>query len=79
MPRKAKPKAAEISEDWSYESTVANVEGIVSRLETGELELGEVFAQFEQAVTYLKQCEQFLQGKQEQVELLIETLEDTEA
>lgn len=78
MPRKAKSKANESSfpEDWSYEATLEDVEAIVSRLETGELELGEVFSQFEQAVTQLKQCEQFLQGKQEQVELLIETLED---
>ena len=65
-----------LPQDWSYEAVVENVEAIVSRLETGELELGEVFKQFEQAVAQLKQCEQFLQSKQEQAGLLIETLED---
>ncbi len=87
MPRKPKSPAvagsapaaeALIPPDWHYETTVEAVEAIVARLETGELELGEVFEQFGQAVTYLKQCEQFLQGKQEQLGLLIETLEETE-
>ena len=77
MPRKAKAKVNEsiLPDDWSYEETVEAVEAIVNSLETGELELGEVFEQFEQAVTQLKQCEQFLQGKQDQVALLIETLD----
>ena len=81
MPRKAKasPPAQPIQpQDWSYETTLEEVEGIVSRLESGELELGDVFSQFEQAVAQLKQCEQFLQSKQEQVDLLIETLDDSD-
>ncbi len=75
-PRKKTAKSKALPADWKYESAVEQVEAIVDRLETGELELGEVFEQFQQAVQSLSQCEQFLQEKQTQVELLIETLED---
>lgn len=66
----------ELSENWSYEATVAEIEATVTRLEQGELPLSEVFDQFEQAVTHLRQCEDFLQARQTQVDLLIETLEE---
>lgn len=66
----------ESAPDWNYEITLAEVAAIVDRLETGELPLGEVFDQFQRAVQALNQCEQFLQEKQAQADLLIETLTD---
>ena len=64
--------------NWSYEAAITEVETIISRLETGELPLAEVFEQFETAVAALAQCESFLQGKQSQVDILIQTLEPLE-
>jgi exodeoxyribonuclease VII small subunit len=61
---------------WSYELTVAEVEAIINRIETGELELAEVFQQFAIAVKQLHQCEEFLTHQRHQVDLLIETLTD---
>ncbi|BAY10327.1 exodeoxyribonuclease VII small subunit [Calothrix sp. NIES-2098] len=61
---------------WNYEAKVAEIENIITRIETGELELEEVFDQFTTAVEYLRQCENFLQQRQQQVDLLIETLSD---
>jgi exodeoxyribonuclease VII small subunit len=63
-------------EGWNYEAKVIEVEGIIARIEAGELELSEVFDQFTKAVEYLRQCESFLQQRQQQVDLLIETLSD---
>lgn len=63
--------------DWRYEETVAEVEAIIARIESGELDLADVFDQFEQAVQYIQQCEAFLSDRQTQMELLIETLEDS--
>ncbi|GAA6617275.1 exodeoxyribonuclease VII [Scytonema hofmannii PCC 7110] len=63
-------------EGWNYEAKVAEVERIIARIESGDLELQEVFDQFASAVEYLRQCEGFLQERQQQVELLIETLQD---
>ena len=65
-----------ILSDWNYEAAVAQVEAIVARIEGGSLELEEVFDQFAAAVEHLRQCETFLQERQQQVNLLIETLKD---
>ena len=66
----------ESQQDWNYEAAVAKLEAIIARIEVGELELEEVFDQFAAAVEYLRQCETFLQERQQQVNLLIETLKD---
>ncbi|MEH2459218.1 exodeoxyribonuclease VII small subunit [Nostoc sp.] len=72
-----KRKSASNSEEgWNYEAKVIEIEGIIAGIEAGELELEEVFDQFAKAVEYLRQCESFLQQRQKQVDLLIETLSD---
>lgn len=63
-----------LPDDWNYEATVALVESIMARIEAGELELADVFDQFAAAVEYLRQCELFLAQRQQQMDLLIETL-----
>jgi len=67
---------ATLKPDWNYEAKVAEVEKIIAQIEAGELELEEVFEKFTAAVEYLRQCETFLQQRQQQVDLLIETLSD---
>ncbi len=61
---------------WNYEATVNQIEVIVARIESGELDLADVFEQFSAAVDYLRQCEAFLADKQQQMDVLIETLMD---
>ena len=68
--------AVSLQKEWKYEVAVAEVENIIAQIEAGELELEEVFEQFATAVEYLRQCETFLQQRQQQVDLLIETLND---
>jgi exodeoxyribonuclease VII small subunit len=63
-------------ENWSYEGKVAEIEQIIARIEAGSLDLADVFDQFATAVEGLKECDQFLQERQLQVDLLIETLQD---
>ncbi len=62
--------------DWNYEATVAEIEALMSQIESGDLELAEVFEHFALAVEYLKQCEAFLAHKRSQVDIIIETLTD---
>lgn len=62
--------------DWSYETTVVQVEQMINRIESGNLDLAEVFNEFASAVEYLRQCETFLAQQQQQMDLLIETLTD---
>jgi exodeoxyribonuclease VII small subunit len=71
------PREDILPKNWRYEETVAEVEAIIARIESGEMDLADVFDQFEQAVQYIQQCETFLNDRQNQMELLIETLEDS--
>ncbi|NJR52047.1 MAG: exodeoxyribonuclease VII small subunit [Leptolyngbyaceae cyanobacterium CSU_1_3] len=65
-----------LQDGWNYEATVAEVEEILAQIESGELELADVFDRFSTAMEYLRQCEGFLAQRQKQVDLLIETLTD---
>jgi exodeoxyribonuclease VII small subunit len=60
--------------DWHYETAVANVEAIIADIESGNLDLTNVFDQYTTAVEQLRQCEAFLQERQQHMELLIEEL-----
>jgi exodeoxyribonuclease VII small subunit len=62
--------------EWNYEMAVAGVEVILGEIESGDLELTEVFSRFATAVESLQQCENFLTQQREQVELLMENLGD---
>ncbi|MGJ3251846.1 MAG: exodeoxyribonuclease VII small subunit [Elainellaceae cyanobacterium] len=66
----------DLPHDWHYEATIAKIEAIITRIELGELELSEVFEQFEIAVSQLRECEEFLGHHQQRMDLLIETLTD---
>jgi len=61
---------------FKYEDSVAKVEEIVAQIESGELELAEVFDRFAVAVESLRECQDFLAAKKQKVDLLIEMLED---
>jgi exodeoxyribonuclease VII small subunit len=76
MVKRKSVSSSDLAEGWNYEAKVIEIEGIIARIESGELELAEVFNQFASAVEYLRQCESFLQQRQQQVDLLIETLSD---
>ena len=65
-----------LEKGWNYEAKVAEVERIIAQIEAGKLELEDVFDQFATAVEYLRECESFLQHRQQQVDLLIETLKE---
>ncbi|BAZ23585.1 exodeoxyribonuclease VII small subunit [Kalymmatonema gypsitolerans NIES-4073] len=65
-----------MNQGWNYEAKVAEIERIIARIEAGDLELEEVFDEFAAAVESLRQCEAFLQQRQQKVDLLIETLKE---
>lgn len=69
-------KINENSADFNYEEKVAKVETIIEQIEGGELTLAEVFDRFSVALEDLQECEAFLAGGQQEMNLAIETLED---
>ncbi len=64
-------------ESWDYQATVREIEAIIEEIERGNLPLEELFAEFAVAVEKLRRCETFLERGKEQMNLLIETLEDS--
>lgn len=70
------PAAGSLRQGWNYERTVEKIEATISRIESGELDLAEVFNEFATAVESLQECETFLAERQRQMDLLIETLKD---
>ncbi len=76
MVKRNSASSSDSVEGWKYEAKVSEIEAIITRIEKGELELSEVFEQFASAVESLRECESFLQQRQQQVDLLIETLSD---
>ncbi|MDX2272490.1 MAG: exodeoxyribonuclease VII small subunit [Cyanobacteriota bacterium] len=69
-----KRNSSPIPTPWHYETAIQEVEGIITQIESGALDLGEVVSQFERASQTLRDCEAFLHAKQAQVDLIIETL-----
>ena len=65
-----------LQDEWRYEATVKKIEAAIAQIESGELDLADVFDQFSAAVEDLQLCETFLSDRQQQVDLLIETLSD---
>ena len=66
----------ETEPNWNYEASVAEIEALIEKIESGDLPLETVFSKFEIAVQQIQQCEQFLSQGGKRMELLIETLED---
>jgi exodeoxyribonuclease VII small subunit len=67
-----------LGSNWSYEKAIAEIESIIATIESGRLDLVEVFDQFSVAAEMLQQCETFLNQRQQQMELLIEVLDETD-
>lgn len=70
------PDIESTSQEWSYEATVKEIESTIAQIESGDLDLADLFNRFEVAVTRLRQCETFLVERQRQMDILIETLSD---
>jgi exodeoxyribonuclease VII small subunit len=61
----------------SFEQTLADLETLVARLESGELPLDQALAAFEQGVKLTRACQGALQAAQQKVQIL--TQQGTEA
>jgi exodeoxyribonuclease VII small subunit len=68
----------------NFEQTLAELEALVARLESGELPLDQALAIFEQGVKLTRACQAALQAAQQKVQILTQQggeprLEDFEA
>jgi len=79
MARKSREtEASNDLEDVSFEAALAELEGLVEKMETGELSLEQSLAAFERGVRLTRHCQAALQAAELKVKVLTESgeLED---
>lgn len=59
------------SKPLDFEQALAELEGLVERLEHGDLPLDEALKAFERGVALTRQCQASLQAAQQKVEILL--------
>jgi exodeoxyribonuclease VII small subunit len=59
------------AENLDFESSLAELEGLVERLEQGDLALDEALKCFERGVALTRQCQGALKAAQQKVEILL--------
>lgn len=75
MPRAPTPKApppAPPSAPFDFEQAMAELEGVVARLEHGDVPLEEALKAFERGVALTRACQQALAAAEQKVEILLE-------
>ncbi|HEY5644897.1 MAG TPA: exodeoxyribonuclease VII small subunit [Pseudomonadales bacterium] len=74
----AKPETSEELAEVSFEAALAELEGLVEKMETGELSLEASLAAFERGVKLTRHCQAALQAAELKVKVLTESgdLED---
>jgi exodeoxyribonuclease VII small subunit len=77
-------KSASSAAAPAFEAALAQLEALVTRLESGDLPLDEALRSFEQGVRLTRECQSALTAAQQKVQLLLQrgdnvTLEDIDA
>jgi len=70
MTKSSKPKPVTFSPPESFEAASAELEGIVARMEAGQLSLEDSLAAYKRGAELLQYCQNTLQNAQQQVRIL---------
>jgi exodeoxyribonuclease VII small subunit len=62
----------------SLEKSLAELEALVERLESGELSLQQALKEFERGVKLTRQCQAALKEAEQKVEILLKSTDDAE-
>lgn len=65
-----------VSDELRFGEALAELEGIVAALESGQLDLEESLARYERGVALLRACRMKLAGAQQRVTMLMGELEE---
>ena len=66
-------------QSFHFEQSLAELESLVEKMESGEMTLEESLKAFEQGIKYTRDCQQALDKAQQKVQLLIQKNGVTEA
>ena len=62
---------ARAPKDTDFEQSLAELENVVQKLESGELPLDEALKTFERGIALTRQCQSALKAAQQKVEILL--------
>ncbi|MCB1644335.1 MAG: exodeoxyribonuclease VII small subunit [Pseudomonadales bacterium] len=65
--------------NYPFEESLARLEGLVSRMEAGDLSLEESLQTFEEGIKLTRECQQALAAAEQKVALLLEENGQTKA
>jgi exodeoxyribonuclease VII small subunit len=60
-----------MTDEWTLEARLARIEEIVSRLESGRLDLGDSLALFEEGVAHVREADRVLRETELRIERLV--------
>jgi exodeoxyribonuclease VII small subunit len=66
------PKPAQQDKPESFEAAIAELEGLVARMESGQLPLEQSLAAYKRGAELLQYCQSALQAAEQQVKILEE-------
>lgn len=66
-------------QSFHFEQSLAELESLVEKMESGELSLEESLKAFEQGIKYTRECQQALEKAEQKVQVLIQKNGQTEA
>lgn len=70
-------KSVNKEQDLDFESTLAQLEQIVARLENGDLPLEEALSSFEQGIKLVQSGQARLQNAEQRIQILLQKSENT--
>ncbi len=88
MPKNSKAMESASPETFDFEAAMSELEGVVTRLESGEVSLEEALGAFERGVSLTRACQAALTAAEQKVEKLsvqsdgsarLEPLDDADA
>jgi exodeoxyribonuclease VII small subunit len=69
MPKKSDPIENPVDPKLRYEDAVAELEGLISQMESGKFSLEETLASYKRGAELLKHCQQVLEQVEHQVKV----------
>jgi exodeoxyribonuclease VII small subunit len=69
MPKKSDPVESSIDPQLRYEDAVAELEGLISQMESGKFSLEETLGAYKRGAELLKHCQQVLEQVEHQVKV----------
>ena len=72
MPKKSTKKTATTDKTINFETSLAELEKLVEKMEKGELSLEEAMADFQRGIELSKSCQASLKAAEQKVQILVE-------